>query len=291
MILRLSPLSSASTLSSLSTRSISQISPRSCLSPRPQSQSHRIQRAAAAEASKRYNSTSTSTPPTRACPTCQRQIPLPLSPCPSCSTLLPLPTSLSHHSMLYLSSPVLASSSSAGSGTGTGLGGQLDLVAELATISAHGYGLDKADLRSKWVRRQRELHPDKYSSKGDKAVDMARELSGRVNEAYNVLGDELKRAEYLLSIHQQGPEETDKIDDPLLLAEILEAREELEDASSPDEIESIRSSNREKVSDLIQSLTTAFSQTPPNLDEAKILAVQLRYWQGLEKAAKERVVE
>ncbi|WWD19628.1 Fe-S protein assembly co-chaperone HscB [Kwoniella shandongensis] len=236
--------------------------------------------------SRRHNSSSSSSSsssytPTRPCPSCHRQIPLPLSPCPSCSTLLPLPSTLSHHSLLYLSSPILPSSQSK----------QFDIPTELASLPANGYGLDKADLRSKWVRRQRELHPDKYSSKGDKEVDMARELSGRVNEAYNVLGDELKRAEYLLSIHQQGPEETDKIDDPLLLAEILEAREELEEASNQDEIESIRASNREKVSEIISSLTDAFSQKPPNLEEAKTLAVQLRYWQGLEKAAKERVVE
>jgi len=34
-------------------------------------------------------------------------------------------------------------------------------------------------------------------------------------------------------------------------------------------------------------LTEAFSSDPPNLAEAKNLAVQLKYWQGLENAAKE----
>lgn len=29
-------------------------------------------------------------------------------------------------------------------------------------------------------------------------VDLARELSGRVNEAYAVLGDDLRRAEYIV---------------------------------------------------------------------------------------------
>ena len=42
-----------------------------------------------------------------------------------------------------------------------------------------------------------ELHPDKYSG-DDKAVALARELSGRVNGAYEVLRDPLKRAEYLV---------------------------------------------------------------------------------------------
>jgi molecular chaperone HscB len=42
-----------------------------------------------------------------------------------------------------------------------------------------------------------DLHPDKYSG-DDKAVSLARELSGRVNGAYEVLRDPLKRAEYLV---------------------------------------------------------------------------------------------
>lgn len=42
-----------------------------------------------------------------------------------------------------------------------------------------------------------ELHPDKYSGdEGD--VKLARELSGRVNGAYEILRNPLKRAEYLV---------------------------------------------------------------------------------------------
>lgn len=121
-------------------------------------------------------------------------------------------------------------------------------------------------------------------------VDLARELSGRVNEAYAVLGDDLRRAEYILSVNAQGTEETDKIDDPMLLAEILEAREELEEAETHEEIDRIRQANKEHVAGIVGSLEQAFSGTPPDLAEAKLLAVQLRYWMNLEKAAKEKSV-
>lgn len=127
--------------------------------------------------------------PTRNCPACSHPVPLPLSPCPSCSSVLPLPSNLSHHSMLYLSSPISSSGSAAG---------PFDIPQELAHLPANGYTVDKADLRSNWVRRQRELHPDKYTTRGDVVVDLARELSGRVNEAYAVLGDDLRRAEYIV---------------------------------------------------------------------------------------------
>lgn len=54
------------------------------------------------------------------------------------------------------------------------------------------------DLRGKMLRRQMELHPDKYSGE-EKAVILARELSGRINGAYETLKDPLRRAEYLVS--------------------------------------------------------------------------------------------
>jgi molecular chaperone HscB len=45
--------------------------------------------------------------------------------------------------------------------------------------------------------------------------------------------------------------------------------------------------NLAKVDETIAALKEAFSGDPPNLTEAKSLAVQLKYWQGLENAAKE----
>lgn len=44
-------------------------------------------------------------------------------------------------------------------------------------------------------------------------------------------------------MNAQGTEETDKIDDPMLLAEILEAREELEEAETPEQVDRIRQAN------------------------------------------------
>lgn len=48
--------------------------------------------------------------------------------------------------------------------------------------------------------RQRDLHPDKFGSSGERLVSLAKELSGRVNMAYEILADPLKRAEYIVRI-------------------------------------------------------------------------------------------
>lgn len=45
----------------------------------------------------------------------------------------------------------------------------------------------------------------------------------------------------------------------------------------------------EKVVDLTRRITHALSKEPPELEQAKHLAVELKYWVGLEHAAKERL--
>lgn len=48
--------------------------------------------------------------------------------------------------------------------------------------------------------RQRDLHPDKFAQAGEGAIELAKEVSGRVNGAYAVLGEPLRRAEYVVSL-------------------------------------------------------------------------------------------
>ena len=68
----------------------------------------------------------------------------------------------------------------------------------------------------------------------------ARDLSGLVNEAYNTLLQPLSRIHYILSQHNLGVSETDQLDDPRLIMEVIEIREALEDASSESEVEEIK---------------------------------------------------
>lgn len=96
--------------------------------------------------------------------------------------------------MLHLSQPVV--------GIGKGESpSPFDMHAELSTLPAYGFDLDVKDIRGKMLKRQMELHPDKFSG-DEKEVGLARELSGRVNGAYEVLRDPLKRAEYLVRVIQ-----------------------------------------------------------------------------------------
>ncbi|TXT10878.1 hypothetical protein VHUM_02383 [Vanrija humicola] len=211
--------------------------------------------------------------PTRPCPKCAAPIPLPASPCPKCGGLVPIPAGLSLHSLLDVSTPL------------PGTNGRFDIVGELDRLPAHGYALDARDLRNRMLRRQRDLHPDKQAAE----VELAADLSGRVNKAYETLASPLRRAEYILKVLGKGTEETDAVTDHDLLMEILEARESLEEAEEAVEVEEMRDSNHSKVEDLVRRITESFSHTPVDLHATKALAVELKYWVGLEEAAKEKL--
>ena len=68
-------------------------------------------------------------------------------------------------------------------------------------------------------------------------------MSARINNALHHLSHPLRRVEYILEREGHGREETDSVDDPALLMQIMEAREQLASAESAEEAEEIRSEN------------------------------------------------
>ncbi len=98
------------------------------------------------------------------------------------------------------------------------------------------YGLPKARYT---IPRIKIPVPSSLNTSQDK-TRVARDLSGLVNEAYNTLLQPLSRIQYILSQHNLGVSETDQLDDPHLITEVIEMREALEDASSESEVEGIK---------------------------------------------------
>jgi len=80
--------------------------------------------------------------------------------------------------------------------------------------------------------------------------------------------------------------ETDKLDhqDQDFILEILDAREELEEASTEAEIEDIRARNQERIAETIRALEDAFEKR--DWVRAKSECIRLRYWNGIESASK-----
>jgi molecular chaperone HscB len=119
--------------------------------------------------------------------------------------------------------------------------------------------VNESRLKNNFRRVQRYVHPDVWATQGEvrnatnwtsrtswlkfvfqDKTRLARDLSGLVNEAYNTLLQPLSRIHYILSQHNLGVLETDQLDDPRLIMEVIETREALEDASTESEVEDIK---------------------------------------------------
>lgn len=123
-----------------------------------------------------------------------------------------------------------------------------------------------------------------------------------MNEAYNTLLQPLSRIYYILSQHNLGVLETDQLDDPRLITEIIETREALEDASTESELEDIKKDvaglcitfvvlkvaddHIGKISETMENIVHAVHGE--DWGEAHRNAIRLKYLRGVEAAAQSR---
>lgn len=62
------------------------------------------------------------------------------------------------------------------------------------------FSVDNAGLEAGWKRMQRTVHPDRFARADDAQKRLALQWSTLINEAYAVLKDPLRRAEYLCGL-------------------------------------------------------------------------------------------
>ena len=92
------------------------------------------------------------------------------------------------------------------------------------------FQLDAADLERRYLTHSRAVHPDYHAS--GPAADLAAslDLSAAVNAAYTILRDPFTRAEHLLGLEGGPTAGEHKQTPPGFLAEMLELREQVEEA-------------------------------------------------------------
>lgn len=93
------------------------------------------------------------------------------------------------------------------------------------------FDIDAVRLEKSFLELSRALHPDRHRDVKEKARALA--ATAAMNQAYAVLKDRTKRAEYLLKLLGGPPADKDKRTPPGFLAEILEKREEVESSDGP----------------------------------------------------------
>lgn len=96
--------------------------------------------------------------------------------------------------------------------------------------------LDAAELQKRFYELSRQLHPDLYAGRAAEEQQYALDASALLNDAYRVLRDPVKRAEYLLALEGGGAEEQRSAQvPPELLEEVFELNMMLEELRGGDD--------------------------------------------------------
>jgi len=140
-----------------------------------------------------------------------------------------------------------------------------------------GFEIDQADLQRKYFAFQRSFHPDRFAAKSPKERALSMQHATSLNEAYDVLKDTLKRAEYLITLSGGAEDETGctTVDDPVLLIEAMELREELADADTVDAVTGLVTRAQSDIDECVAELKAAFAKN--DIETAARRAIRLKY--------------
>jgi len=140
------------------------------------------------------------------------------------------------------------------------------------------FDIDPADLERRYFALQRQFHPDRFIGKPDALRQQAIRQSMLANEAYETLKSPLRRARYLLAIAAMPPDGVTP--SQALLTEIMELREALAEAASPEELNGFIAGNIQEVQKTLGLLLQAFDTK--DLAAAAELTMRLSYLTKLE---------
>ncbi|MCJ1226231.1 hypothetical protein MMC12_002881 [Toensbergia leucococca] len=143
------------------------------------------------------------------------------------------------------------------------------------------FDLDIRQLRREFLQLQAKAHPDMHQGANKARAEGA---SARINEAYKTLQSPLLRAQYLLSLRgiDVAEDETARVEDPKLLMEVLDMREEIEAAATEEDLVPLKKKNARNIKSSEDVIEGAFSEDDILL--AKEEAVRLRYWINIKES-------
>lgn len=142
--------------------------------------------------------------------------------------------------------------------------------------------LDKEQLEQQYLDKARRWHPDRFVSASKAEQSTAQKMAAQVNEAYRVLRDPVKRAEYLVKLGGIDLDSSDPVrgapaPSPAFLVEMLERRDAIEsgELDAEDALDQVEA-------ELDQTLAAAQEALgEQKVREAADLLVRYRYFRRL----------
>ncbi|KAL8940624.1 MAG: hypothetical protein Q9211_002189 [Gyalolechia sp. 1 TL-2023] len=171
------------------------------------------------------------------------------------------------------------------------------------------FHVDPSKLRQEFLQLQAQAHPDRHQGIDKVKAEAA---SARINDAYRTLLNPLARARYLLSLRGVELSEDESIAgspsgmsgegtggqnvDAAFLMDVMDVREEVEEATSREEVEEMKMKNNERKKASEDRLDELFRAG--DIESARRETVKLGYWvnvgtalEGWEKVGDGRVSE
>lgn len=139
------------------------------------------------------------------------------------------------------------------------------------------------DVLAKHHRRlQRTFHPDRFASQDEKQRRLSLEHATALNDAYRILRDPCRRADYMLIL--KGMDVIDERNQvklqPFFLMEVLELREAMEELGGPDthaERGRITTEVAQRYESTLGTLGSGLDSGIPSIETLAQCAAQLKY--------------
>ena len=158
------------------------------------------------------------------------------------------------------------------------------------------FDVDEGDLHQRFITGVAACHPDRYTDPLDQAD--AAQRAAELNAAYQSLKDPESRANVLLKLLGGSLKEDDKSLPPQLLMEVMEAREQLEEAMQAGDQAMIdrlhhwghdqRRGHLEQIGQLFQDAqATAQEDRPAILKKIRLELNALRYFQRMTQSTQD----
>lgn len=139
------------------------------------------------------------------------------------------------------------------------------------------FDIDTGDLDRRYFDLQRKLHPDRFATRTSREKALSQSQATSLNEAYEALKDPLQRADYMVHLKGSGilREGCYQINDPVILMEAMELRENLAESRTTHEVNKITEATEQDIKDCLAGLSAAFRAD--DLDGACGLTTRLKY--------------
>ncbi|KAJ8985187.1 hypothetical protein NQ317_018216 [Molorchus minor] len=152
------------------------------------------------------------------------------------------------------------------------------------------FDVDRQILRNRFRKLQSLLHPDKFSNRSSEEQQISADYSSLLNKAYSNLNVPLKRAEHLLKLRGGSVGESQTVDDPEFLIEIMSLNEEMEEASTNiEKLKDLNKKNRAQSESISKAIDENFKNN--DISKAKENVIKLKYFNSLSNRINGRLRE